>query len=188
MRFLSRLLFRLAGWKYEGQAPTAKKMVVIGAPHTSNWDFVLFLAVTSHFGMNAKAIGKHTLVTGPFGWLMRRLGIIPVKRDSNQGVVEQMVQEFAAVDELALVIAPEGTRGAAPYWRSGFYRIALAANVPLITAKVDAPNKTVHLHDELDLTGDVVADMDQVRARLGDGVGIKPDGGSRIRLRDEDGD
>lgn len=186
MKFLSRLWYRLAGWHYVGEPPTAKKMVIIGAPHTSNWDFVLFLAVTSHFGINAKVIGKHTLTTGPFGWLMRRLGVIPVDRTSSQGLVEQMVREFEAADELALVLAPEGTRSAAPYWKSGFYRIALAAQVPLVMAKVDAPEKTVYLYPELELTGDVGRDMDEVRARLADGVGLKPGGASTIRLEAED--
>ena len=87
MRFLARLWFRLTGWQYRGNQPTVPKFVAIGAPHTSNWDFMLFLAVASHFKMHARAIGKHTLVTGPFGGLMRRLGIIPVRRDTGQGVV-----------------------------------------------------------------------------------------------------
>jgi len=186
VRLLARIWFRLAGWKYVGRAPTSKKLIVIGSPHTSNWDFVLFLAVTSHFGINAKVIGKHTLTDGPFGWLMRRLGVIPVKRDSSQGVVEQMVHEFDSHDHMALVLAPEGTRGAEPYWRSGFYRIALAAGAPVVTATVDSRIKTVYLHDELELTGDVKADMDRIRDQVADGVGIKPGGGSTVRLRDEE--
>lgn len=186
MKLLARLWCRLTGWKFAGNAPTAKKLVIIGAPHTSNWDFVLFLAATSHFGIDAKAIGKHTLVSGPFGWLMRRLGVIPVERDSGQGVVEAMVDEFAKADELALVIAPEGTRGAADYWRSGFYRIATAAGVPLLVAKLDAATKTITLHDAFPLTGDVSTDMDEVRMRLEGGNGIKPGGGSRVKLKAED--
>ena len=186
MRFLSRLWYRLAGWKYIGEPPTSKKMVIIGAPHTSNWDFVLFLAVTSHFGIKANVIGKHTLTSGPFGWFMRRLGVIPVDRSSSHGLVEQMVQQFDAAEELALVLAPEGTRGSEEYWKSGFYRIATATGVPLVMAKVDAPVKTVHLYPELELTGDVVKDMDEVRAAYADGIGINASGASTVRLRAED--
>ena len=186
MKFLARLWCRLTGWKYVGTAPTAKKMVIIGAPHTSNWDFVLFLAVTSHFGINAKVIGKHTLVAGPFGGMMRRLGVIPIERNSGQGLVEVMVDQFNKSEELALVIAPEGTRGSEDYWRSGFYRIATGAGVPLVIAMVDAENKTIVLHDALTFTGEVGADMDEVRARMRTGNGIKPGGASRIRLRAED--
>jgi len=161
-------------------------MVIIGTPHTSNWDFVLFLAVTSHFGIAAKVIGKHTLVSGPFGWIMRGLGVIPIERGSSQGLVEVMVEEFTKAEELALVLAPEGTRGYQDYWKSGFYRIATGAEVPLVMAMVDGANKTVVLHDALKLTGDVTADMDAVRASLKGGNGINPEGGSRIRLRSED--
>ncbi len=163
-------------------------MVIIGAPHTSNWDFVLFLAVTSHFGIDAKAIGKHTLVKGPFGQMMRKLGVIPIERNSGQGLVEAMVDEFNNSEQLALVIAPEGTRGAEDYWKSGFYRIATAARVPLVLAMVDGANKTVVLHEALSLTGDVSADMDSIRRLLQKGNGIRPGGASRIRLRSEDAD
>ena len=188
MKFLARRWCRLTGWKYVGVAPTDKKMVIIGTPHTSNWDFVLFLAVTSHFGINAKVIGKHTLVKGPFGRFMRRLGVIPIERNSGQGLVEIMVEQFNNSDELALVIAPEGTRSSEDYWRSGFYRIAVGAQVPLVMAMVDAANKTIVLHDALMMTGDVSRDMDEVRKRLTDANGIKAGGGSRMRLRAEDAD
>ncbi|NND02049.1 MAG: acyltransferase [Acidimicrobiia bacterium] len=186
MKFLARLWGRLTGWKFIGTAPDAKKMVIIGVPHTSNWDFVLFLAVTSHFGIEAKVIGKHTLVKGPFGWLMRGLGVIPVERGSGQGLVEAMIDEFDKTDELALVIAPEGTRGSEEYWRSGFYRIATGAQIPLVMAMVDAINKTIVLHDPLTLTGDVSEDMTEVRARLESANGINPAGASQVRLRAED--
>jgi len=185
MRWLARVWFRLSGWHYSGAEPQAHKFVAIGAPHTSNWDFVIFLAVTSHFGVKGKAIGKDTLVRGPFGGLMRRLGIIPVRRDTGQGMVEQMAQAFAEADELALVIAPEGTRRAEPYWRSGFYHIALAAGVPIVLAKVDRENKRAGLGEEFMPTGDVRADMDHIRAYYAGAVGVRPSGASAIRLREE---
>lgn len=186
MKWLSRSWFKLAGWSYAGGPPRSAKCVIIGAPHTSNWDFLLFLAATSHFGIDAKVIGKHTLVEGPFGGIMRRLGVIPVDRSRDQGLVEQLVAAFDAASELALVIAPEGTRGFEPYWKSGFYRIALAAGVPLVVATVDRPSKTVTMHEEFMLTGDVTADMDQVRALVDGSRGINPAGASAVRLRDED--
>jgi len=185
VRFLARLWFRLSGWRYSGDQPTVPKFVAIGAPHTSNWDFVLFLAVTSHFKMRARAIGKHTLVAGPFGGLMRRLGVIPVRRDTGQGVVGQMVAEFSAADRMALVIAPEGTRSAEPYWRSGFYRIAIAAEVPIVMAKINAQTKTATLSDPFMPTGDVTADMNLVRSFFADVSGVNPEGESTIRLREE---
>ncbi len=186
MRWLARMYFRLRGWHYGGGLPPSPKYVVIGAPHTSNWDFVLLLATTSHFRIAAKVIGKHTLVKGPFGNLMRRLGIIPIERDSAQGLVGQMVETFAGTDELALVLAPEGTRGAEPYWHSGFYHIALAADVPVVPAKVDAATKTAVIGPEINLSGDVKKDMDRFREFYQGAVGINPGGESTVRLREED--
>ena len=186
MSWLAKMFFRLRGWKYIGTAPEAQKFVAIGAPHTSNWDFVILLAVASHFGFKPKTIGKESLVRGPFGGLMKRLGIIPLTRDSGQGMVEQMAQAFAEATDLALVLAPEGTRGAEPYWRSGFYQIALAAGVPIVPARVDAARKEAGLGPAFVPTGDVVADMDRLREFYDGAVGFKPGGESAVRLREED--
>ncbi len=186
MRWLARTYFRLRGWEYVGTRPEARKFVAIGAPHTSNWDFVILLAVASHFGFKPKTIGKETLVRGPFGGLMRRLGIIPLRRDSGQGMVEQMARAFADSSDLALVLAPEGTRRAEPYWRSGFYQIALAAGVPIVPAKVDARRKQAGLGTPFIPTGDVAADMDRLRDFYAGAVGFNPGGESTIRLREED--
>jgi 1-acyl-sn-glycerol-3-phosphate acyltransferase len=186
MRWLARMFFRLRGWEYTGIKPEARRFVAIGAPHTSNWDFVILLAVASHFGFKPKTIGKATLVRGPFGGLMTRLGIIPVKRDSGQGMVEQMAQAFAESADLALVLAPEGTRGAEPYWRSGFYQIALAAGVPIVPARVDAARKQAGVGLAFMPTGDVTADMDVLRDFYTGAVGFNPGGESAVRLREED--
>lgn len=185
MKWLARVLFRLMGWRYVGERPRVPKFIAVGGPHTSNWDFVLFLAVASHYRLPARAIGKHTLVRGPFGWIMRHLGVIPVERDTGQGIVDQMVREFAAVDEMALVIAPEGTRSATPYWRSGFYRIALAAGVPLVLAKIVATDKTTVIGEPMYPTGDVHADMEAIREFFSDARGLRPGGESTIRLKEE---
>ena len=186
MRWLARLWFRLKGWRYAGTQPRPPKFVAIAGPHTSNWDFLYFLAVASHFKMKAKVIGKHTLVKGPFGGLMRRLGVIPVRRDTGQGVVEQMVAAFDSADEMALVIAPEGTRRAEPYWHSGFYQIAVAARVPIVMARINCVEKVATVSDDFMPSGDVRADMDHIRAFFGEGAGVNPAGESTVRLRDED--
>ena len=186
MSWLAKTFFRLRGWKYTGTKPEAQKFVAIGAPHTSNWDFVILLAVASRFGFKPKTIGKESLVRGPLGGLMKRLGIIPLRRDSGQGMVEQMAQAFAEATDLALVLAPEGTRGAEPYWRSGFYQIALAAGVPIVPARVDAAKKEAGLGPAFVPTGDVVADMDRLREFYDGAVGFKPGGESTVRLREED--
>ena len=173
------------GWQYTGTRPDAAKFVAIGAPHTSNWDFILFLAVVSHFRLPALVIGKSSLVRWPFGNLMRRLGIIPVERDSGQGMVEQMAAEFARHREMALVVAPEGTRGRSEYWRSGFYRIALAAEVPIVLTFLDYPNKRAGIGPLIEPSGDLVADMHRIRTFYADIEGKHPANRGPIRLREE---
>ena len=186
MRWLANKFMSLLGWHFVGERPPHDKFVAIGAPHTTNWDFLLFLAVMSHFGIRAKAIGKHTLFRWPFGGLMRRLGLIPVRRGTGEGLVQQMVDEFAAADELALVIAPEGTRKRTEFWKSGFYRIASAAEVPIVLALIDFPNKTAGIGSILYPSGDLVADMDRIREFYGPFQGRHPENQGPIRLRDEE--
>ncbi len=161
------------------------RYVAIGAPHTSNWDFVTFLAVVSRLGLPAKYLGKDTLFRWPFGGLMRRLGGIPVRRDRGEQTVAGVVEELAGVDRMALVIAPEGTRRAAPFWRSGFYRIAEAARLPIVLGFVDYSRKVAGVGPTLYPTGDVGADMAKIRAFYADKVGRVPEGQGPVRLREE---
>ncbi|HEY6636010.1 MAG TPA: 1-acyl-sn-glycerol-3-phosphate acyltransferase, partial [Acidimicrobiia bacterium] len=120
MRWLSLRVMRALGWTIVGSLPDVPKFVIIGAPHTSNWDFFLFLGTIQHFGIRVKFLGKLSLFRWPFGWMFRKVGGIPVDRTRGGGIVAQVKQAFADADELILVIAPEGTRGAAPHWKSGF--------------------------------------------------------------------
>ncbi len=183
VRWLAEKLLRLRGWRFVGDRPDFNKFVAIGAPHTSNWDFIIFLAVVSHFRIPGRAIGKHSLVRWPFGGLMRRLGIIPVERDTGQGLVEQMIVEFAAADAMALIVAPEGTRRRAEYWRWGFYHIAVAAEVPIVLAFIDGENKVAGIGPTVHPTGNAEADMQQVRAFYGSMKGLRPANQGPIRLR-----
>jgi 1-acyl-sn-glycerol-3-phosphate acyltransferase len=185
LRGLALWWCRFRGWTVVGERPTDAKYVVIGAPHTSNFDFLVFLAAVHHFDIPARYIGKHTLFRWPFGGLMRRLGGIPVRRDTSQGLVEQVVAEFANADEIALVVAPEGTRSRADHWHSGFYRIAVGAGVPIVCGYVDGPSKTVGLGLTIHLTGDVRADMDRIREFYAGKAGYRPGNESEPRLREE---
>jgi 1-acyl-sn-glycerol-3-phosphate acyltransferase len=182
MGWLAAKLMRARGWRFVGARPTMRKFVVIAAPHTSNWDFVIFLAVAHHFRIRARVLGKHTLVRWPFGSLMRKLGVIPVRRDAGHGLVDQIAAVFTASDELALTITPEGTRSAVTHWRSGFYRIALAAGVPIILAFIDGDEKTAGLGPTLDPSGDLDRDMSTIRDFYGSIRGIKPERQGPIRL------
>jgi 1-acyl-sn-glycerol-3-phosphate acyltransferase len=160
-------------------------MVIVGAPHTSNWDFILFLAALHAYRIKARFIGKHTLFRWPFGYLFRALGGIPVDRSRSGGVVKQIAQAFDQADELILVIAPEGTRAAAPHWKSGFLGIAEQAGVPIVFAGVDAASRRVVLSEAVSYTGDVGALMDRARAFYEGKRGLKPVGAGPVRVEEE---
>ncbi len=182
---LSTMWLKLRGWKIEGDFPSEKKFIALGAPHTSNFDFVVFLGVLGHFGKRARFIGKHTLFWGPFGWVMRRLGGIPVRRDRPEGLVDAVVEAFESAEDMILVIAPEGTRSKGTMWKSGFYRIASAAGVPIVPASVDGPGRTATVGKPIQVTGDVVADMDRLRAFYQSISGIRPGNETPILLAEE---
>lgn len=182
---LALLWFRLTGWRIVGDLPPAPKYVAIGAPHTTNWDFVVMLAVMTAKRVRVSFMGKHTLFRWPFGSLMRRLGGIPIRRDLRENAVEQMAAEFGRAERLVLVIAPEGTRGRSDRWKSGFYHIARTARVPIVPGKIDYPAKVVTLGPTLEPGPDVRSDMDVLRAFFAGAVGKYPDAASEIRLAEE---
>lgn len=185
MQRLAAWWLRLRGWTITGQRPDAPRFVVAAYPHTCNFDFLVFLAVTAHFGIRPSFIGKHTLFSGPFGGLMRRLGGIPVRRDSGQGITSQVAEAIRRAPEIAVVIAIEGTRSQASGWRSGFYRIAEAAGVPIQLAYVDYPAKRAGLGPLLQPSGDIEADVEVMRDYYsGVACGRHRENESPMRLRE----
>ncbi len=143
VRRIIMVLYRLRGWKLDGRLPEIDKFVIAGAPHTSNWDFVFFIGATAEEGVQPNFMGKHTLFQGMMRNFMFDMGGIPVDRRKRANVTQQIAEEFAARDKLALVIAAEGTRSTDGSWKSGFYHIARAANVPIVPAYVN--NETMTL-------------------------------------------
>ena len=136
VRRIIMVLYRLKGWKLDGRLPAIDKFVIAGAPHTSNWDFVFFIGATAEEGVQPNFMGKHTLFQGMMRNFMFDMGGIPIDRTKRSNVVEQVAAEFEQRDHLALVIAAEGTRSSNGEWKSGFYNIARAANVPIVPAWV----------------------------------------------------
>lgn len=124
------------GWKLEGHLPDIPKYVIAGAPHSSNWDFVFFIGATADQGVEPNFMGKHTLFKGIMRNFMLDMGGIPIDRTKRANAVEQVAEAFARRDQLALVIAAEGTRSTDGSWKSGFYHIAVAAGVPIVPAWV----------------------------------------------------
>lgn len=183
---LGRGLLRLAGWRVEGGVPQAPKYVLVAAPHTSNWDFVVTMGAGMALGIWPHWVGKHTLFKPPFGVVMRALRGIPVDRRAASNMVAQLATQFAEREHLVLVMPPEGTRGLAPYWKSGFYRVAVAAGVPIALGYVDFSTKTAAIGPLFMPTGDVRADMDVVRAFYAGRQGRYPHLQGPIRLQAED--
>ena len=164
VRALGRAYLRMGKWRIEGAFPAEPKFVTIVAPHTSNWDFFLGLAVLFALELRASWLGKHTLFRPPVRGLLRRLGGIPVDRRTNRGVVDECVKAFRSVPALLLALAPEGTRKGALRWRTGFYQIADAAKVPILPVSFDFRERVVRLMPEFRPTGDLAGDLPRIQA------------------------
>ncbi len=178
----------LAGWRFEGGRPPQKKFVCLGWPHTSNWDGLLLIALTRSIGLEMSWMIKSDWVKGPMGVVLRPLGAVAIDRSGHHNVVDEMIQAFERTDELVLVIPPEGTRKRAEHWKSGFYHIARGAHVPVVPGYLDYRRKRAGLGAAIDLTGDVKADMDRIRAFYAgiDATALVPENVGPIRLREED--
>ncbi len=159
VRRSSILVYELSGWTAVQEAPPPRKCVIIAAPHTSNWDFLYFFGLSNSLNIKSHWIGKHSLFRWPFGNILRRMGGFPVDRSKSQNLVDTMIQEFNSRDDFILTIPPEGTRSNVRQWRTGFYHIAMGANVPLICGLMDYAKKVGGLGPAFMPTGDYDADM-----------------------------
>ncbi len=160
VRSLILLWFRRSGWRAVGPLPTERKFVIMGASHTSNWDFLVFLGTVHALGRQVRFIGKKSLFRWPMGGFMRAIGGVPVDRSSPQDLVSQIVGEFEAHDDFLLIVAPEGSRSATTRWRSGFYQIALKAGVLIVCAGPDYPAKLGIIGPVIRPTGNYHADLE----------------------------
>jgi 1-acyl-sn-glycerol-3-phosphate acyltransferase len=166
LRYLSILVMKLLGWKVDGALPSdGAKSVLIAAPHTSNWDFPYTLMTAFVLGLNIRWLGKSSLFRFPFGSAMRWLGGIPVDRSQSNNLVAQAARSLReSTEPMQLVVPPEGTRSKTRYWKTGFYYIANAANVPIVMAYMDYPHKRAGLGPVLVPTGDIERDMETIKA------------------------
>jgi len=184
-RFLARLVLAITRWRVAPPVPDARHFVLIAAPHTSNWDLLHLLSLAWSVGIPVSWMGKHQLFRGPMGPLMRALGGIPVRRDRRNDLVAQVAALFRESDELVVVVPPEATRGRAEYWKSGFYRIAQAASVPVYMGYLDYATCTGGFGAYFVPSGDLRADMDIVRAFYADKRPRHPECFGPMRLREE---
>ena len=154
----------LAGWRIESPLPSVPKCVLIVAPHTSNWDFVMGFLAYLAMQMDASWLAKHTALAGPFGPLGRHFGGIPVDRSKPGNMVEACIEAFSSPRGRILVITPEGTRSRVEEWKRGYHRIALAAGVPILSAALDFKSRCVRFGPPLQPTDDIEADERRLRA------------------------
>jgi 1-acyl-sn-glycerol-3-phosphate acyltransferase len=178
-----RALLHLAGWRMVLDVPRIERAVIVFYPHTTNWDFVIGLAARYGLAVPVTWAGKDNLFRGPFSRMWRRLGGIPVNRREHTGFVAQMIDAFARRDRMLLAIAPEGTRRRTDYWKSGFYRVALGARVPLALAFIDFARKEVGVGALLEPIGDAGADFARLRAFYADKTARHPDKAGPIVLK-----
>jgi 1-acyl-sn-glycerol-3-phosphate acyltransferase len=151
------------GWRVEGEIPDIPKMVIIVAPHSSNWDFIVGVAAKLAMRLRVKFLGKDSLFSFPLGIVMRRLGGIPVDRSASNDVVTSIVAEFEKRRQMILAVAPEGTRRKVERWRSGFYHIARGAGVPIVPVTLNWGRRAVEIGGAFMPTGDGDADLLHLR-------------------------
>jgi 1-acyl-sn-glycerol-3-phosphate acyltransferase len=163
-RALARAVFSLGGWKVVGAWPDVPRVVIIVAPHSSAWDAIWGLAAKVALGLGIVFIGKKEAFWGPVGWILRRVGGMPVDRSAPGGVVDQVAAEMRKAERMWFVLAPEGTRRAVEHWKPGFWRIARAAKVPVFTIGFDYPSREIRLGQLVELSDDLDADMRRIRA------------------------
>jgi 1-acyl-sn-glycerol-3-phosphate acyltransferase len=167
---MGRGWLRLTGWRVEGEFPDLARCVLALAPHSSNWDFVHGVAVVFALGLRVSFVAKHTLFRGPLGRFMRWVGGLPVDRSRPHGLVEGIVAAFAHPQALWFAVTPEGTRTRVPRFKTGFYRIALAAQVPIFPVALNYRRRALILLPLVapqEGVDDGVADMERLFAQHG---------------------
>jgi 1-acyl-sn-glycerol-3-phosphate acyltransferase len=162
-RLCARLL-DACGWRIAGELPDVGKLVLIAAPHSSWWDGVWGLLFKVALGADIAFMAKRELFRGPLGWLLRRLGGIPIERSAAHGVVEQMTERMRRSDRLWLGITPEGTRRRVARWKTGFWQIARGAGVPILPVAFDYPSKSIAIGPLFTPGADAAADIAALRA------------------------
>lgn len=184
-RLVAQTFWAFSRWRLVTEPAPDRPSVLIGAPHTSNWDFVYMLAITWRLDMHIRWLGKKSLFRGWRGPIMRSLGGIPVDRDSPSLVVSEVVERIRSGEVFGLVVTPDGTRSGHTHWKSGFYRIARETGLPVTLGFVDRTTKTTGLGPTFELTGDVSSDMDRIREFYADKAGVRPEHRVEPRLREE---
>jgi len=174
-QFIAQSLLSLFGWRIEADIPDLPKFVLVGAPHTSNWDFILTIATLFSLSVKISWMGKSSLFRPPFGGIMRWLGGVPIERTrQREGVVDQTIQAFKDHAQFVIAIMPEGTRSKVGEWKTGFYHIAQGAEVPIVPVRFDYGRKVMGIGPSIATAGDGTADVAAIKASFDNIVGRHP--------------
>lgn len=184
--WFGRAVIWLFGWRVSGSVPNSSKMIIIAAPHTSNWDLIFLLGAAYTLHLSINWLGKDGLFKSVAGPIMRFTGGIPVDRSRSNNLVTNLVEDIKARPSCAIVVPPAGTRHYTEYWKSGFYWMAMGARIPLVCGFLDYEKKEAGLGLSFMPTGDITADMNRIRAFYADIAAKYPEHKSRIRMREED--
>ncbi len=174
-RWLGLTVLRLAGWQVTGGLPDREKLLVIAAPHTSNWDWVMALLALWAMGLRMNYLIKDTALWWPASILIRATGGIGVNRAEPAGIADSLAQRIRDADRIIMVITPEGTRARVEQWKTGFLRIAAVSSMPVVQVSWDYPSRTVHLGPEAHLTGDTATDIAAIRQYYRQFTGRNPE-------------
>jgi len=182
---VGKTLSKLMGWTIDFTLPDDPKMVIIFFPHTSNLDVVHAIPAAFAIGLKPNWLAKNELFWGPLKGLFLKLGAIPIDRHRKENKVDLIADAIKQADQVVLALSPEGTRSKTEFWRSGFYHIALKAQVPIHFAFIDYPSKTIGAHPGIMPSGDIEADMEKIRAFYKDMRGKYPEKVGPIKFRDK---
>ena len=182
-KVIAGLILRLFGWSTVLSPAPGRKSVIIFYPHTSNWDFPLGVLFRARHGLNIRWAGKDSLFRWPFRSLLILMGGIPINRRVSTGVVSQLAAEFAKNEDFSICLAPEGTRSKTNYLKSGFYRLAIEADVPVGLAFADYPRKRIGIEHWITLSGNEAADLETIRACYADKTALFPEKAGDIRFK-----
>lgn len=164
LHLLGTLIFWLGRWKVSGEVPALEKYVIIIAPHTSNWDFVIAAAAKFKLRIKARFLAKAELFHPLYGWFFRILGGYPVDRSQHTNLVDSVIDLFNSQEEFSIGLSPEGTRRYTPKWKTGFYHIADQAGCPIIMVGLDYSTRSLHISKPFHPTGDISADFPKLHA------------------------
>ena len=175
LRVISRVILKIIRWRVVGSIPTdQRKYVLIVAPHTSNWDFVLFVLAVSVLRLKPSVLMKSTLFVGPLGWFLRYCGGIPVNRSQASSLVSYIASIYQENEDFVLIVTPEGTRSPNANWKRGFHHVATAAQVPIVIVYVDSVIKTIGVEGMMEPSDDVDGDLVKLKKFFDTKSGLKP--------------